>query len=40
MSQGQTASDFAAAWQEAMAQGMGRRMDEMSDEEEDVDAMD
>ncbi|KLT43776.1 D123-domain-containing protein [Cutaneotrichosporon oleaginosum] len=39
MSQGQTASDFAAAWQEAMAHGMGRRMDEMSDDD-DVDKMD
>ncbi|BEI85623.1 hypothetical protein CcaverHIS002_0510240 [Cutaneotrichosporon cavernicola] len=36
MSEGQTASDFALAWQEAMAQGMGRRMDELSDDEPDL----
>lgn len=35
MSQGQTAADFREAWQAAMAQGMGRRMDEMSDDESD-----
>lgn len=37
MSQGQTASDFRAAWQEAMAQGIGRPMDQVSDDESDVD---
>ncbi|GMK59696.1 hypothetical protein CspeluHIS016_0803020 [Cutaneotrichosporon spelunceum] len=40
MSQGQSASEFAAAWQEAMTQGMGRRMDEVSDDESDVEGMD
>lgn len=37
MSEGQTASDFRSAWQEAMAQGIGRPLDRVSDDEGEVD---